>query len=94
MISADDDGSCDVGHLGLFAADVLREAQEWLVDENLEASVPEGSAMTCDLIEEVTFNALASRPSDPERVAQDPRFATAISRAAIASGFMERVAYE
>jgi hypothetical protein len=47
-----------------------------------------------DLIEEVTFDALAWRRGDPERVAQDPRFATAIYRAAIASGLMKRVAYE
>ena len=99
---------------GLVVTDVLREAQEWLVDENLETSAPEGMAfagrlckpenfaMTCgvivpvdpDLIEELTLGTLAWRRGDPARVAQDTRFATAIYRAAIHSGLMNRVAYE
>jgi hypothetical protein len=99
---------------GLVIRDVLREAEEWLVDEKLEASAPEnmafagriyepdGFAMSCgvivpvtrDLIEEVTLDTLAWRRGDPGQVAQDPRFATAIYRAALDSGIMDHVAYE
>ena len=99
---------------GFIVTDVLREAEDWLVDEHLEASAPEGMAfagrlctpgsfaMTCgvivpvnrDLIEEVTLDALAWRRGDPEQVAQDPRFAIAIYRAALDSGLMDQVAYE
>ena len=98
----------------MVVTDVVREAQDWLVDERLEASAPEGMAfagrlcrpadfaMTCgvvvpvdrDLIEEVTLDTFAWRRGDPEHVAEDPRFATAIYRAAIESGLMDRVAYE
>lgn len=63
---------------------------------------PASFAMTCgvvvpvtrDLIAEVTLDALAWRRGDPGQVAQDPRFATAIYRAALESGIMDRVAYE
>ncbi len=100
---------------GLVIRDVLREAEEWLIDEKLEASAPENMAfagrvcepdsfaMTCgvivpvthDLIEEVTLDTLAwRRGGDPGQVAQDPRFATAIYRAALDSGIMDQVAYE
>ena len=99
---------------GLVIRDLLREAEEWLVDEKLEASAPENMtfagricepddfAMTCgvivpvtrDLIEEVTLDTLAWRRGKPEQVAQDPRFATAIYRAALDSGIMDHVAYE
>jgi hypothetical protein len=99
---------------GLVIRDVLREAEEWLIDEKLEASAPENMAfagrvcepdsfaMTCgvivpvthDLIEGVTLDTLAWRRSDPGQVAQDPRFATAIYRAALDSGIMDHVAYE
>jgi len=100
--------------VGLVINDVLRETEEWLVDEKLEASAsagmafagricePGGFAMTCgvivpvtrDLIEAVTLDTLAWRRGDPGQVAQDPRFATAIYRAALDSGIMDRVAYE
>ena len=100
--------------VGLIVTDVLREAQAWLLDEQLEASAPEGMAfagrlaqpedfaMTCgvvvpidrSLIEEVTLDTLAWRRGDPEHVAQDPRFAAAIYRAAIDCGTMGGVAYE
>ena len=96
---------------GLIIADVLREAELWLVDEQLEASASEGLsfagricepdrfAMSCgvivpvyrELIEEVTLDMLAWRRGDPEHVAQDPRFAIAIYRAAIDSGIMNNV---
>jgi hypothetical protein len=99
---------------GLIVADVLREAEAWLVDEKLEASAPPGMAfagrlcepenfaITCggvvpldrDLIEEVTLDTLAWRRGDPEQIAEDPRFATAIYRAALDSGVMEGAAYE
>jgi hypothetical protein len=99
---------------GLMVTDVLREVEAWVVDENLEASAPEGlsfagrvcepdrCAMTCgvivpvdrDLMEEVALDMLAWRRGDPEHVAQDPRFATAIYRAAIDAGIMNSVAYE
>ena len=99
---------------GLIIADVLREAEVWLVDEKLAASAPEGLsfagrvcepdrfAMSCgvivpvdrDLMEEVALDMLAWRRGDPEHVAEDPRFATAIDRAAIDSGIMNHVAYE
>ena len=39
-----------------------------------------------DLIEEVTLDTLAWRRGDPEQVAQDPRFAIAVYRAAIDNG--------
>jgi hypothetical protein len=99
---------------GLIVADVLREAEVWLVDEKLEASAPPGMAfagrvcepekfaITCgvvvpldrDLIEEVTLDTLAWRRGDPEQIAEDPRFATAIYRTALDSGIMEQVAYQ
>jgi len=99
---------------GLVVTDVLREAEEWLIDEKLEASAPAGMvfagrvcepgsfAMTCgvvvpvtrNLIEEVTRDTLARRRGDPGQIAQDPRFATAIYRAAIDGGIMNHVAYK
>ena len=62
---------------------------------------PESFTMTCgvivpvtrDLIDEVALDTLAWRRGDPGQVAQDPRFATAIYRAAIDNGIMEHVAY-
>ena len=99
---------------GLIIADVLRESDVWLMDEQLEASAPEGLsfagrlcepdrfAMSCgvvvpvyrELIEEVALDTLAWRRGDPERVAQDPRFALAIYRAAIDSGILNNVTDE
>jgi hypothetical protein len=99
---------------GLIITDVLREAEVWLVDEQLETSAPEGLcfagricqpddfAMSCgvvvpvyrELLEEVTLDMLAWRRGDPERVAEDPRFAIAIYRAAIESGILNNVADE
>ena len=99
---------------GLVVTDVLREVETWIVDENLEASAPEGLsfagricepdrfAMTCgvivpvdrELMEEAALDMLAWRRGDPEHVAEDPRFAAAIYRAAIALGIMDSVAYE
>ena len=99
---------------GLIITDVLREAEVWLVDEQLETSAPEGLcfagricqpddfAMSCGvvvpvyrvLIEEVALDMLAWRRGDPERVAQDPRFAIAIYRAAIDSGILNNVTDE
>jgi hypothetical protein len=99
---------------GLIITDVLRETELWLVDEQLEASAPEGLcfagricqpddfAMSCgvvvpvyrELLEEVTLDMLAWRRGDPERVAEDPRFALAIYRAAIDSGILNNVANE
>ena len=99
---------------GLIITDVLREAEVWLVDEQLEASASEGLsfagcicepdrfAMSCgvvvpvyrELIEEVALDMLAWRRGDPERVAQDPRFAIAIYRAAIDSGILNNVTDE
>lgn len=99
---------------GLIITDVLREAEVWLVDEQLETSAPEGLcfagrlcqpddfAMSCgvvvpvhrELLEEVTLDMLAWRRGDPERVAEDPRFAIAIYRAAIESGILNNVANE
>ncbi len=99
---------------GLIITDVLREAELWLIDEQLEASAPEGLsfagricepdrfAMSCgvvvpvyrELIEEVALDMLAWRRGDPERVAQDPRFAIAIYRAAIDSGILNNVTDE
>jgi hypothetical protein len=46
-----------------------------------------------DLIEEVTLDTLAWRRGDPEHVAQDPRFAIAVYRAAIDNGTMGNIAY-
>ena len=99
---------------GLVVADLLRDTQEWLMDERLEVTAAEGMgfagrlcepedfAMICgaivpadrDLIEEVTLDAHAWRRGEPGQVAQDPRFATALYRTAIASGVMARVVYE
>ena len=96
---------------GLIITDVLREAELWLVDEQLEASAPEDLsfagricepdrfAMSCgvivpvyrELIDEVALDMLAWRRSDPEHVAQDPRFAIAIYRAAIDSGILNNI---
>src|SRR3954465_5858232 len=47
-----------------------------------------------ELIEEVALDMLAGRCGDPERVAQDPRFAIAIYRAAIDSGILNNVTDE
>jgi len=47
-----------------------------------------------ELIEEVSLDMLAWRRGDPERVAEDPRFAIAIYRAAIESGILNNVADE
>lgn len=63
---------------------------------------PDRFAMTCgvivpvnrDLMEEVALDMLAWRRGGPERVAEDPRFATVINRAALASGIMNSVVYE
>jgi hypothetical protein len=99
---------------GLIITDVLREADVWLVDEQLEASAPKGLcfagricepdrfAMSCgvvvpvyhELIEEVALDTLAWRRGDPERVAEDPRFALAIYRAAIDHGILNNVTNE
>jgi len=99
---------------GLIITDVLRETEIWLVDEQLEASAPEGLcfagrisqpddfAMSCgvvvpvyrELLEEITLDMLAWRRGDPESVAEDPRFAIAIYRAAIESGILNNVANE
>ena len=45
-------------------------------------------------MEEVALDMLAWGRGDPERVAEDPRFATVIDRAALASGIMNPVVYE
>ena len=99
---------------GLIITDVLREAELWLMDEQLEASAPDDLsfagrlcepdrfAMSCgvvvpvyrEMMEEVALDMLAWRRGDPERVAQDPRFAIAIYRAAIESGILNNVANE
>ena len=50
--------------------------------------------VTYDLTEDVTLDTLAWRRGDPRQVAQDPRFATAIYRAALDSGIMDQSAYE
>ena len=63
---------------------------------------PDRFAMSCgvvvpvyrELLEEVTLDMLAWRRSDPERVAEDPRFAIAIYRAAIDGGILNNVADE
>jgi hypothetical protein len=63
---------------------------------------PEEFAMSCgvvvpidrNLIEEVALDTPAWRHRDPDGVAQDPRFAIAIYRAAIDSGIMTSVTYE
>jgi hypothetical protein len=92
----------------------LRETEVWLVDEQLEASAPEGPcfagricepdrfAMSCgvvvpvyrELMEEVTLDMLVWGCGYPEHVAQDPRFAIAIYRAAVDSGIMRNAADE
>jgi hypothetical protein len=99
---------------GLIVTDVLREAEAWLLDEQLEASAPEGMAFAGrlsqpedfaitsgvvvpvdrSLIEEVTLDRLAWRRGDPEHVAEDPRFAIAIYRAAIDNSTMGGITYE
>ncbi len=99
---------------GMIITDVLREAEVWLVDEQLEASAPQGLcfagricepdrfAMSCgvvvpvyrELMEEIALDMPAWRRGDPERVAEDPRFALAIYRAAIDSGILNNVTDE
>jgi hypothetical protein len=46
------------------------------------------------VIEQVMLDAPTLRAGDPRHVAQDPRLAVAIYRAAIESGMMEHVAYK
>jgi hypothetical protein len=48
---------------------------------------------TDDIVNEVLTDALAWRHSDLSMLAQDPKFATAIYRAAIDNRIMDRVAY-
>jgi hypothetical protein len=65
-------------------------------------AAPDDFAMTCgvvvpvnhDLFKEVAFDTLAWRRGDPERIAQDPRFAAAIYCAAIDSGAMAGIAHK
>jgi hypothetical protein len=45
------------------------------------------------LLEEVLTDGRACRHADPERIADDPRFAAAIYRAAVEAGLMDRVAF-
>ena len=45
------------------------------------------------IVEDALIDALACRRADPERVGDDPRFATAIYRAALDYGIMESVAF-
>ena len=98
---------------GLVVDDLIRQAENWLVDEGLEKSGADGMcfasrvyepdqfAMTSSVIvpvdrqmlEEVLADGRACRRSDPERVADDPRFATAIYRAALEAGLMENVVF-
>jgi hypothetical protein len=97
---------------GLIITDVLRKAELWLMDEQLEASAaedlsfagrlcePDCFAMSCgvvvpvyrEMMEEVALDMTAQRRGDPERVAQDPRFALAIYRAAIDHGVLNDLA--
>jgi hypothetical protein len=64
---------------------------------------PDEFAMTCgvivpidkDLMAQVVSGGMAWLPhSDPDRLADDPRFATAIYRAAISEGVMDRVVFQ
>jgi hypothetical protein len=48
-----------------------------------------------DLMAQVVSGGMAWLPhSDPDRLADDPRFATAIYRAAISEGVMDRVVFQ
>ena len=63
---------------------------------------PDRFAMSCgvvvpvyrEMMEEVALEMLAQRRGDPQHVAQDPRFALAIYRAAIDHGILNDVAEE
>jgi hypothetical protein len=63
---------------------------------------PDRFAMSCgvvvpvypELIEEIALDMRAWRGGDPERVAEDPRFALAIYRAAVDSGILNNVTDE
>jgi hypothetical protein len=98
---------------GLVVVDMLRDRQEWLMDENLTATVSDGAVfaarvlepedflmstgvivpMSTDLVERVLHGSRAWRHGSYEQAAADPRFATAVYRAAIASDTMARVVY-
>jgi hypothetical protein len=99
---------------GLIVRDLLREKEEWLVDQNMEASAPDGTMFAARLYEPESFSMSSGaivpttqamldrvmhnvhdwRHETPEHVAQDPRLATAVYRAAILAGTMTSVAFE
>lgn len=72
---------------GMCFASRLCEADGFAITSGV--IVPVDGHMT----EGVLTDALACRHPDPERVGDDPRFATAIYRAALDSGIMEHVAF-
>ncbi|HJU16602.1 MAG TPA: hypothetical protein VJ770_09025 [Stellaceae bacterium] len=80
---------------GLIVFDILRETEARLVDENFEAHAQEGIAIGGRLSqpEDFAMTCGAFAPVTPDKVAEDPRFAIALYRAAIASGMMEQVAF-
>jgi hypothetical protein len=99
---------------GLVLTDLVRKAEAWLIDENLAASVPEGTILAgrlcapesfvmsggvmvpvdAEMLERVLAEPSVWRCAEPARVADDPRFATAIYRAAVECGVMARVTFE
>ena len=99
---------------GLVVTDLVGKAEAWLIDENLAASVPEGTTLAgrlcapesfamsggvmvpvdAEMLERVIAEPSVSRHAEPARMVDDPRFATAIYRAAVECGVMARVTFE
>ena len=95
---------------GLIVKDLFRGFEFWLVDEGLESSLPdeavlatrlytlEGFAMTAGVLVpldiELIKYVIADTPQLLRRARGGDQFAESIYRAAVASGIMERVAYQ
>ncbi len=74
---------------GLIVKDLFRGFEFWLVDEGLESSLPD-----IELIEYAIADTPQLLRKGQEEAINDRRFAESIYRAAVASGIMERVAYQ
>lgn len=98
---------------GLVVRDLMRESEAWLIDENLERSVTEGTSLAMRLatpdafsmtsgvivpvdamlMEDVFDEVLPRAGGEPDKIAEDRRFATSIYRFALEDGFMDYVAF-
>jgi hypothetical protein len=82
-----DEGLEASGVTGMCFASRLCEADQFAITSGVIVPVD------LPILEDVLTDSLACRYADPERVGDDPRFASAIYRAAIGSGLMESIAF-